>query len=237
MSTDNIDTRERLLNAAEELFAERGFDAVSVRDIAAAAESNIAAVNYHFGGKDRLYHGVLRRALERRRDRYVAAMQDAAARSDDLHDIVRAFYRTHLEDTLRTDHGRCFLKLLVREIHHGTDEGACLIQEILLPLWRQVGERLLAAVPGADPELAPWIVGSLHGQMVHFTMRWHKAHDPAGNPAMADTFRALFPPLAGDIDSYIDLAVDHITRFSVAGILAVLAQDNTVGAQPMEPTP
>jgi hypothetical protein len=54
---------------------------------------------------------------------------------------------------------------------------------------------------------------------------------------MADTFRALFPPLAGDIDSYIDLAVDHITRFSVAGILAVLAQDNTVGAQPMEPTP
>lgn len=236
MSSDTIDTRERLLNAAEELFAERGFDAVSVRDIAAAAESNIAAVNYHFGGKDRLYHGVLRRALERRRERYVAAMQEAADRGDDLHAIVRAFYRTHLEDTLRTDHGRCFLKLLVREIHHGTDEGACLIQEILLPLWRQVAGRVLAAVPDADPDLAPWIIGSLHGQMVHFTMRWHKAHDPASNPAMADTFRALFPPLADDVDSYIDRAVDHITRFSVAGIVAVLDQDRHAGAQPVEPT-
>ncbi len=48
-------TRERILKAAERLFAEHGYDATSVRAIVAKARVNQAAINYHFAGKEGLY--------------------------------------------------------------------------------------------------------------------------------------------------------------------------------------
>ena len=53
--TPSAETRQRLLDAGVRLFAEHGFKGVSVRDLSAAAEVNIAAINYHFGGKRELY--------------------------------------------------------------------------------------------------------------------------------------------------------------------------------------
>ncbi|HJW03475.1 MAG TPA: TetR/AcrR family transcriptional regulator [Azospira sp.] len=57
------DTRERILDAAEHLFMENGFEATSMRMITGAAEVNLAAVNYHFGSKDQLIQEVFRRRL------------------------------------------------------------------------------------------------------------------------------------------------------------------------------
>ena len=54
-----VKTRERLLAAAERMFAERGFEGVSVREIVAAADANLGAVTYHFGGKDGLFAEVI----------------------------------------------------------------------------------------------------------------------------------------------------------------------------------
>lgn len=56
-------TRERLLDAAERLFATRGFEATSLRDVTSQAKANIAAVNYHFGSKDALVRAVFERRL------------------------------------------------------------------------------------------------------------------------------------------------------------------------------
>ena len=53
-------TRERLLDAASELFAATGFHGATVRDIAQGAGANVAAANYHFGSKETLYLDVLR---------------------------------------------------------------------------------------------------------------------------------------------------------------------------------
>src|SRR5882762_8534622 len=57
------DARARLIDAAMELFAEKGYEGASVRDLAAAAGVNVAAVSYHFGSKDALYHECLRACL------------------------------------------------------------------------------------------------------------------------------------------------------------------------------
>ena len=53
--TPTAETRERILVEAETLFAEKGYEAVSIREITGAAECNLAAVNYHFGTKQNLY--------------------------------------------------------------------------------------------------------------------------------------------------------------------------------------
>jgi AcrR family transcriptional regulator len=219
MPQDPQDTRERLLEAAESLFAEQGYDAVSIRDISQAAAVNIAAVNYHFQGKERLYREVLIRVMSAKRDRYLAAMQPAADQPGDLEDLLRAFCRAHFQDSLKHERGAAFIKLLVREVHHGDPEKIRLINSVLAPLWAQLEQSLLRLQPGLEPGSAAWIVGSLHGQLVHFTMRWLQPLGPAGNGT--GTAPAVFPPLADDVDRYIDLATAHITRFSVAGIQAL----------------
>ena len=224
MPEDHRDTRERLLDAAERLFADHGYDAVPVRDIATAADVNVAAINYHFHGKDRLYQEVLRRVITAKRDRNLAALDAAHVRDgNDLESIIRAFFRIHFEDTLKSEAGRNFLKLFVREMHHGSPAGLQTFHELLQPMWERVGRAVLASLPAADPALVPLIVGSLHGQLIHFTMRWHTHQDDLCEVGVPQTMRRLFPPLAEDVDQYIDLAVEHITRFSVAGILAVAA--------------
>ena len=53
-------TRARILDAALDLFGERGLTGTTVRDIAARAKVNVAAISYHFGGKDELYRAVAR---------------------------------------------------------------------------------------------------------------------------------------------------------------------------------
>jgi AcrR family transcriptional regulator len=58
------DTRQRILDAAEELFMQHGFEGTSMRMVTGSAEVNLAAVNYHFGSKEELMQAVLRRRLE-----------------------------------------------------------------------------------------------------------------------------------------------------------------------------
>lgn len=67
-------TKERLLAVASEVFAERGIKEATVRDICARAGANVAAVNYHFGGKERLFMAVLARFLQNAQDRFPADM-------------------------------------------------------------------------------------------------------------------------------------------------------------------
>ncbi|MEJ2200328.1 MAG: TetR family transcriptional regulator, partial [Desulfuromonadaceae bacterium] len=75
------DTKERILDAAEELFARQGFHATSLRAITGGAQVNLAAVNYHFGSKDGLLEAVFSRRLtplNQERQRRLEAVREAA---------------------------------------------------------------------------------------------------------------------------------------------------------------
>ena len=63
MPENGKDTKDRILDAAESLFADRGFGATSMRAITSAADANLAAVNYHFGSKESLIEAVFARRL------------------------------------------------------------------------------------------------------------------------------------------------------------------------------
>jgi AcrR family transcriptional regulator len=88
------DPRERIFLAAERLFAERGFDGVSVRDIVQAAEVNLAAVSYYFGSKSELLLAVFRRRTKELNGERLALLRDAEARhggNPPLAEVLRAF--------------------------------------------------------------------------------------------------------------------------------------------------
>jgi AcrR family transcriptional regulator len=85
------DPRTRLLAAATRLFAQRGFDGTSVRDLTRRARANLGAVTYYFGSKAALYHAVIAALAEPLIDRVAQAAQAPGRPVDRIEAIVRAF--------------------------------------------------------------------------------------------------------------------------------------------------
>src|SRR3954453_19411412 len=143
MSTNELDTkRERIADATGEMYAERGFDATTVRDICQRARANVAAVNYYFGDKQRLYiEAVVRAHRWRMEQAALPEWLDGTPAETKLADFITTFIRrvrTGPEDTWHT-------KLMIREMAHPTDACAELVQssirpqfEILLPILREL---------------------------------------------------------------------------------------------------
>jgi AcrR family transcriptional regulator len=102
-------TRTAILAAAERLYADRGFGEVTLRDIVAEANVNLAAVNYHFGSKDELIAELfVTRSLAMNRER-LAELRAAEERGDgraDISDIMRALIGPILRDSLGPDNER-----------------------------------------------------------------------------------------------------------------------------------
>jgi AcrR family transcriptional regulator len=227
MSDERPGTKERLLAAAEKLFAERGFDDVSVRDLAAEAAVNVAAVNYHFQGKENLYQEVLRRRLEFKREKSLAALR-AAPRDDAgqpvLEELIRGFVAQYLEEILATPHGENFMRLIAWELHDPRRGGETFLRELVIPVHEMFRGALMKAAPGLDREHASWAIMCLMGQIAHTIMRWYKRHELLKDRADGELLDRIFPHLAQPRDSYIRAAVENLTRFSVGGVLALASR-------------
>lgn len=216
------DTREKLLDSAERLFAEKGFESVSIRDIASDADANVAAVNYHFQGKNNLYAAVLERRLSPKRDKFLATIKQVTAAGDgvpDLEELIGSFIRIHLEDALFLPGGEAALPLIARELHESRIGGAPVCSVFIAPVHAALGEAMALARPGLDEDTVRWVIGSLIGQIVHFVMRWKRMRSTAAaGDEGAASHRRMFPVLSGSLEDYISRTVEHITRFSIGGI-------------------
>ena len=146
-----VPTRDRLLDAAERLFAEHGLDGTSLRRITTAADANLAAVNYHFGSKLELVRAVFARRLapmnaERLRllDEAVAA---AAPAPPGLRPILHAFLAPAL--SLGRKDGREFFVLIARA--HSTPHAE--VQEAIIDQFGDVIARFGGALQAALPDI------------------------------------------------------------------------------------
>lgn len=158
---DSTDTKSKILDAAEELFMEHGFEATSLRLITTAAVVNLAAVNYHFGSKEELFQAVLTRRLDpmnQDRMQLLSAYETAAAGKPlTCEKILAAMFIPALR--LARDHeqgGKNFLRLLGRAYA----DPAPFIREFLSNQYREMIARFRAAfsraLPGIPREELSW---------------------------------------------------------------------------------
>ena len=148
------ETRTRILDAAEELFMQHGFEATSMRLLTGKAGVNLAAVNYHFGSKDALIEAVFRRRVDPMNAARVAELErlesDAGARALTPDAIIRAFIGPSLrliEDAKSGE--RNFIRLLGRSY----SEPAKPIRALIGQLYGGTMERYKAALERALPHM------------------------------------------------------------------------------------
>ena len=162
------ETRTRILDAAEELFMQHGFEATSMRLLTARAEANLAAVNYHFGSKHALIEAVFRRRLDPMNAARLAALEslEAEARPAEPERIIRAFVGESLrmiEDT--KNGGRNFIRLLGRTYTEPAKPVRALIGQLYAPVMARFKSAFERALPHMPREEVVWRMHFMFGTL------------------------------------------------------------------------
>ncbi len=169
------DTRDRVLDVAERLFAERGLDAVSIRDITGAAGVNLGAINYHFGTKEKLVAAVLERRIvptSEQRHKALAALEKAAESGlPSLEAVLEAMFRPEVERAMDPKRGgSTFGKLMARCFMDPNPAVEKVIHEHFEPVARRFDALLVRVMPGLKTDDVFWhmhlLIGALHQSLL-----------------------------------------------------------------------
>ncbi len=202
----NHSTKDKILDAAEELFAGAGYQSTSLRAITGRAGVNLAAVNYHFGSKEALIEAVIERRLlplnAKRIERLDAV--NGAAQQDGRPPAVRDIMMAFIEPTLRfresAPGAKNIISLLGRAIVEPDDTVKKRFFNLMMPVTRKMMASLAQALPGVA---RPSLVNRFHfalGSIFH-AMRFY------GERSLPEEM--LLP--AGDMDAFIEELVNYVT--------------------------
>jgi AcrR family transcriptional regulator len=213
-------TAERLLAAATELFARRGFAATSIREIAERAGANVAAGHYHYGSKRGLYRQVLRRQFARVRatlERRGATRSQPALRTasrPELSRLLGARVTAMLEVLLGPPpgpHGA----LLLREMADPTAALPIIVDEFIAPQMREMEAVVRLLAPGLGPTEVRWTVWSIVAQAIFYRFTMPATLLLLGRTSYPRTFgRAI---------------ARHITAFSLGGLERIVTTSERPG--------
>jgi TetR/AcrR family transcriptional regulator, regulator of cefoperazone and chloramphenicol sensitivity len=216
MSSNDLDTtRDRIIDAAGEIFAERGFEATTVRDICHAAGANIAAVNYYFGDKQRLFVEAVLRAHRWRMEQ--AALPDWSIDTPPekkLTDFIATFIRrvrTGPKDAWQN-------RLMMRELMRPDAACAEVVRDSIRPQFEILLAILRALLPEeTSAETLHLMAFSIVGQCLFY----HFA-DPVVRHLIDDVEYADFG---------IDKLAQHIANFSLAALRPSTSSASTEATQ------
>ena len=197
------DPKERILSAAGEEFAERGFEAATVRDICLAAGVNVAAVNYYFGDKQKLYNETVRQAHQRLVAQVPLSPWPAATAAQTK---LRDFIGNVLERMLGFGRPRWQTRLMLREVLQPTDACRDLVDDYIRPQFT-----LLVSILGelAEGQLAESHLRRLAVGIIGQMFIYRAAGDVVGMLVPADEREALHTPQP---------LADHITTYALAAL-------------------
>jgi AcrR family transcriptional regulator len=164
------DTRVRILDAAELLFTEQGFEATTMRQITGAAEVNLAAVNYHFGSKEELIREVFRRRLtwlnQQRLKELDRLEAEAAGAPLKPSRILEVFFGVALKMAADSKGGgRAFMRLLGRTYAKPSDFVRGFLAEEYAAVLARFKTALIKALPGVPGEEILWRFHFMLGAM------------------------------------------------------------------------
>lgn len=166
-------TKERILNEAEALFAQRGYYAVSVREITTAAECNLAAINYHFGNKENLYLEVFRARWVPRAGRVRAYVRESLGAQDSVSPkaVAQAMAEAFLMGPLSDEERQRQHQLMFRELGQPTEAFELVAEQVLLPFFKGLAETLRSFMPeGLDEERLLLNVLSMFAVVLYFSL-------------------------------------------------------------------
>jgi AcrR family transcriptional regulator len=198
-------TRQQLIEAAGQVFAENGYRAATVREICLRAGANVASIHYHFGDKEKLYLEVLRYAQERDAESNPGlAKTDPSLRPEErLKEFVRALLLKLLDPGPLAWDG----KLIAREMVEPTAGMEVVANERIRPMHKNVIEILRGILgQGATEEQLRQAEFSVVGQIVFY----HHCRAVVSR---------LYPRFKASVDE-INKLTEHITAFSLAGLKA-----------------
>jgi len=170
------DTRKRILDAAEVLFAERGFESVSLRHITAEADVNLASVNYHFGSKEALIDEVIARRIQPINQRRLALLDERLASTTTPlpAEVLVECFVTPVIDTVRdSSHSvRLYSRLMSRCLAESIDR----FPDVLIEQFTEVISRFVAEMSRTMPGVAPqvhqlrilFMAGAMSHSLFHF---------------------------------------------------------------------
>jgi AcrR family transcriptional regulator len=213
LDSTSQDTKSRILDAAEHLFMEHGFEATSLRSLTSAASVNLAAVNYHFGSKEELFQAVLTRRLDamnqERIDLLAKLEREAGERPVACEKILSAMLIPALR--LARDEkrgGKNFLRLLGRAYADPAPFIRNFLSEEYADMIGRFKEAFLKALPHLTRQELTW--------RLHFVMG-ALSYTLAGT----DVLKLIAHALPGEKDND-ELLLQRLAPFLVAGLKAPL---------------
>jgi AcrR family transcriptional regulator len=204
--------RERILDAAEALFAEHGYDGVTLRQIARRAGVDVALANYHFGKKLDLFQAVFERRAaplnEARREALRSSQKSAGKRGPSVEQIIEAFLRP-LELAQETgDEGWRHYLALIAYINNSPFWGPRMMSHLFDELVQEFIAALEKALPGASKQDIYWCYHNLSGALTLTLAQTKRIDNLSGGLCRSDDLQAAY---------------DHMIPFVAAGFRKVCA--------------
>lgn len=201
----HFSTKDRILGAAEELFAVHGFAGTSLRQLTSVADVNIAAVNYHFGSKENLVNEVFRRRM----DEMSAARLSQLARAQtehpgDLRAVLAAFVEPALALAHEKHNGGAFVRVIARAYAEKNDNLRKFLSDHYGHVLREFARAIATCLPSLSKEQLYWRLDLLAGALTY---------------AMAD-FGLIKRPTGITEEAHRQRAAAELIQFAEAGFRA-----------------
>ena len=204
-TTAHFSTKDRILGAAEELFAQFGFTGTSLRQVTSRADVNIAAVNYHFGSKENLVNEVFRRRMDEMSAQRLQRLRDTVARDAcELEEVLAAFVEPALALAQDRHGGGAFIRVIARAYAEKNDSLRRFLSDQYGHVLREFAKAIAACVPGLSKEELYWRLDFLSGALTY---------------AMAD-FGMIKRPSGVSESAHRARAARELIRFAAAGLRA-----------------
>jgi len=204
-TAEEKNTRDKLLDSAEKLFLKNGYENVSIRDITDDAGANVAAINYHFGGKENIYREFFKRKSSQKTQEVMATLKAAIAADDppDLRRVVAAYVSEFLGEFLSSREAQNFLQLISKEMSEQGLASDIFLQDMVMPIHKILKDAISRARPELSVEKVSMCIASVVGQMMHFVRARDVIKHVVGR---------------GYSREFIEDIIEHITEFSLRGI-------------------